>query len=55
MELLSLMLSDSVGILSLITIVVAALVVIVCGTIFVRKSHNNAPSATPNLNDTKQS
>lgn len=38
MNLFSMLLADDVGILSLITIVVATLVVVVCATIFIRKA-----------------
>lgn len=38
MQLFSMLLADDVGVLSLITIVVAALVVGVCASIFIRKS-----------------
>jgi len=46
MSLISLMLSDSVGILSLITIVLATVVVCVCAVYFIRKAHNSI--APPN-------
>jgi uncharacterized membrane protein YjjB (DUF3815 family) len=38
MQLITQLLSDDVGILSLVTIVVAAIVVGVCAVIFIRKS-----------------
>lgn len=43
MQLLTQLMSDDVGILSLITIVVAAVVVGVCAAIFIRKSKDTQP------------
>jgi heme/copper-type cytochrome/quinol oxidase subunit 2 len=47
MSLFSLLLADDVGILSLITIVVATLVVVVCAVIFIHKAReasNHSPT-----------